>query len=229
MPRRRLILLVLTLGLVGAMPAAAQEPEPEADVEESRGGLRPRLGLAIGPSFTRLTVDLRDREAPGYDVVLGFHVGVIVGLDAGPATLRTGLHLLNSGALFDGSEFLNEDEFRVNFLTIPVEGRLDFRRRGLVHPYLFAGPEFRFLFSLDDRDINFRDDLRRLSATGAVGVGVEFEAPWGLPVGLSPELAYVFDLTGIYDGEFVRDDAGIVETASAIRANMVRLGFGLNF
>ena len=170
---------------------------------------------------------LTNGTVPEFDLVLGFHVGVALGFDVGPLTFRTGLNFLNAGALFDG-EFLARDEFNVSFLTLPVDLRLSPFRGRFVRPYIFAGPGFRYGFDVKERPISLQNDIRLLNATFEAGIGVSLRIP-KVPIRFSPEIRYVSDVFGIYEGELETDDGGIVSTSESVKANALRVGVLLGF
>jgi hypothetical protein len=170
----------------------------------------------------------KDGRNPKLDLVVGFHFGIAIGYSTGPFTIRTGLNFLNAGALFDGTTFLVRDEFDVSFLTLPIDFRLTPFRGRFVRPYIFAGPGFRYGLDLKRRPISLQDDIRLLDATFEAGIGVSLRIP-KLPIRFSPEIRYVSDLFGFYNGELETDDGGLVSTSETVKANAVRIGVLLGF
>ena len=181
------------------------------------------FGFRGGPEISRARIRFEDGREPELDLVLGLHFGFVVGWDAGPFGIRSGLNYVNAGALFNGTDFLARDEFNVSFITLPIDFRLRPVRRGAIQPYIFAGPEFRYSLDLEERPISLTHDLKLLDATFAAGVGISMRLPF-LPIRFSPEIRYANDLTGIYNGEMQTDDGGIVETAESVKANALRVG-----
>lgn len=181
------------------------------------------VGFSAGPQLSSVKMEFTGGERPKVDLVLGFHVGVMLGYDYGPFAIRSGLNYVNAGALFNDNGFFDRNEFDVNFVTVPVDLRFWLTREGRVRPYLFVGPEFRYALSLEDSNLSLKEDLRLLDATFAAGLGISLRVKY-VPFRFSPEIRYAADLTGIYDGEIATDDGGLLQTARAVRANTIRLG-----
>ena len=124
----------------------------------------------------------------------------------GALGLRTGASLINTGALFDGTNFLNEDSLKVNFLTASVSAQFN-QALGSTELYLFAGPEVRYLINFSDADADFatfREQLDPISITGALGLGFRLKF---MGYRLGPEVRYALDLTGLGDRTFSLGDA----------------------
>jgi len=198
---------------------------PEGRATQRDGGFH--FGFTGGPEFTHVDIKLDDGNQ-SLELVVGFHLGIALAWSAGPFVIRTGVNFVNSGALFNGTSFLARDEFDVSFLTVPLDFRLAPVRRGMVRPYIFAGPEIRYGLDLEERPISLTNDIRMLDAAVSVGVGVSIRAR-NLPIVFSPEIRYVTDLFGIYHGELETDDGGFVQTAEAVKANVLRVGVLLGF
>lgn len=168
--------------------------------------LGPTLNWLNDVDFQRLQGDDGQPVVAGeYPMRVGFAAGLNLAFDLGPAAVRAGAGLLNTGALFDGTGFLNEDSLAVNFLTFRLDAQLR-QRAGPVELYLVAGPEVRYLLDLTQARSDFaefRDNLEPLSATASVGAGLQLSL-MGYRVG--PELRYALDLTGISGRRFDLDD-----------------------
>ncbi|NND70230.1 MAG: PorT family protein [Rhodothermales bacterium] len=186
------------------------------------------VGVTAGPQLTKIDMKFKSGEVPEVDLVLGFHMGAAIGYDIGVFTIRSGLNYENAGGLFDGASFFQRSHFDVNFVTIPVDLRFRFNRRGVLRPYIFAGPEFRYALSLEDTEFVLKDDLSLANASFAAGVGLSIRIPY-VPFRFSPEIRYASDLTGIYSGELETDDGGILETAESVKANAVKIGILMGF
>ncbi len=212
--------------LVGLLMAgAATEVHAQRNAAKKQ---RFHVGFTFGPEITKLKIKLKDGSTPTADAKIGFHAGLALGLDFGPLTIRSGFNFVNAGALFDGSELFSRSELNVSFFSIPVDVRLRPFGSGMISPYLFAGPEFRYSLDLESRPISLSHDVKLIDATFAAGIGVSLRLP-KVPFRFSPEIRYVSDLTGIYDGELTTDDDSFVQTATSIKANAVRVGMLLGF
>lgn len=185
------------------------------------------FGVTAGPQITHVDMAFKSGERPDVDLVLGFHVGGAVAYDIGMLTIRTGVEYENAGGLFNGVAFFDRAEFDVNFISVPVDVRLRFKKKAVLRPYIFAGPEFRYSLDAQDEFV-LKDDLRLANASFAAGAGISIRIPY-VPFRFSPEIRYSSDLTGIYSGELETDDGGIVETAESVKANAFRLGVLMGF
>lgn len=206
----RLLLLVLIVVFVGSRPTAFAQLS---------------LSLGVGPNITQLSVDFTDPDflSQTYEPVIGFYAGLYAALDLGPLAVRSGAVFVNAGAIFNGSEFLAEDGFDVNFLTVPVDVRLSIPLK-IIKPYVFGGPEFRYLLNLEDSDPGFKDNLEQLRTLGSIGAGIVINLPM---IGtLAPEVRYSFDFQGLIDGDLtVRDE--LVRIKDSFRADMLKFGLVL--
>lgn len=192
--------------------------------------------VSAGPNFTSLDLDtdkLREIDEGwgdiDYDPVIGFYLGFSTGVELGPVVVRSGLSFVNAGAIFDGSTFLDEDEFEVNFITLPIDLRIYIPVSERVRPYLSAGPEFRYRLHLDvdEADEDFVDDLDRLTPAASIGAGVSIELPV-LGIGVSPELRYAVDFHGLVSGDVTLQDEA-VRIKETFKADMYRLGVAIDF
>ena len=186
------------------------------------------IGATAGPQVTHIDMKFKSGESVDVDLVMGFHVGAAIGYDIGIFTVRTGLNYENAGGLFDGSSFFQRGQFDINFISVPIDFRLRFKKTGLLRPYIFAGPEFRYALSLEDDQVVLREDLSLANATFAAGIGISIRIKH-VPFRFSPEIRYASDMTGIYKGQVVTDDGGILETAESVKANAIRIGVLMGF
>lgn len=207
--------------LVVASPAWSQAV-PEEAREPSASSVA--LGFSAGPNFTTLDVqlDLERRAVDDYTVVAGYYLTLYTGFKVSILHVRTGLSFVNAGALYDGTSFLEEDEFKVHFLTFPVDVRLKIPLGKGATPYIFAGPQFRYQFTPDDLDVDVRDDINHLATTGSLGLGIRLTVP-GTTFSLSPELRYAVDVSGLFEGDVtVRDE--VYRIGDAFKADMLQFG-----
>lgn len=218
------LLTVISAMVLLLAPAA----HAQVGLERTKKTQRFHAGITIGPEITKLKIKLKDGSTPTADAKIGFHIGLALGLDFGPLTVRSGVNFVNAGALFDGTEAFSRNELNASFVTVPVDIRLRPLGTHLLTPYIFAGPEFRYTLDLSERPIAIDEDFRLLNATFSMGVGVSLRIP-KVPFRFSPEIRYVTDMTGYYGGRLETDDGDFVETASAIKANALRVGMLLGF
>lgn len=200
--------------------------------EASRGQLL--YSFSAGPNFSKLDLgleDLQDIDDPlenlNYDFTVGFHLGVGTGVKVGPVYLRTGISFVNAGAIFNGSTFLEDDEFDVNFITVPVDIKVNIPISERITPYISGGPEFRYRLNLDvnEEDMEFVDDLDRLIPTATIGAGVSIDLPV-LGIGFSPELRYAIDFLGLVRGEVTIEEQAL-RIKRAFKADILSLGIVL--
>ena len=205
--RVRTPIALLSLGVLALSATAAE-----------RGEAQTTLGIVAGvnlASFNDIQVgSLRET----FDRRTGFHAGLFVDAGFGPVAIRPGLQYLNVGPLFEGASFLDPDAFQLNYVAIPVDVRLQVISI-LVAPYVFTGPEFRFLAS-SDAQTDFEDDLKDVVMVWSVGAGVKIGAFY-------PELRYTFDVSGVTDEQF--DVAGLTVVTDNAKVNGFRLSLGLGF
>lgn len=232
MPRRGVIhqvayglRAVLLSGLLLVLyPAAAWAQQPQDEAEPPVRTASFALGFSAGPNLTTVDVqvDVDRRRVDGYELVLGYYLTLYGGLRVGPLHLRSGISFVNAGALYDGARFLDRDAFDVHFISVPVDVRLKIPVGKHAQPYLFAGPQVRYQYTVGTLDDGLRDDIRHLATTASLGAGVRFTLP-GTTFAVSPELRYAVDITGLLDGDVtVRDEA--VRIGDAFHADMLQLG-----
>lgn len=219
--------------LLTALPAQAQAEEDADALPRLRSV---RIVLDVGPTFGWIgTVDVRALAQGGggveseedYPVQVGYQLGLGMHLRRGWLRGRTGVALLNAGALFDGSSFLEEDQRRLAFVTVHAEGEVGVPMQ-VAQLYVFAGPKLRYRLDVGEAASDFEaleDHLRRISATGSIGAGLRFRLA---RVTAGPELSYGFDLTGLSDGDLtLREQA--VEIVDGFRYSSVEFGLVVSF
>lgn len=225
---KRLFLIVAMAVMSVSIAPHTVLAQQDGEIAQAKKPKRLHFGFTFGPEITKLKVKLKDGSRPTADAKIGFHTGLAIGLDFGPFTIRSGFNFVNAGVLFDGAELFSQSELDVNFISIPVDFRLRPAGTHFMTPYIYAGPEFRYSLDLVERPLSFEDNVRLVDATFSVGAGVSLRIK-KLPFRFSPEVRYVTDLTGIYSGQLETDDGDFVETATAIKANAVRVGMLLGF
>jgi len=133
---------------------------------------------------------------------IGFEAGLSMTASRGWVGLRAGLHLLNTGGVFNGAEYFDEGRLRENFVTLLVGLQLQ-KVAGPALFYVFGGPEFRYHLDLTDESTvsaeAVRDNLEPLSTAATAGVGVEVRM---MGLTLTPEVRYAFGLSGVSDRTF---------------------------
>ncbi|HYE95401.1 MAG TPA: outer membrane beta-barrel protein [Rubricoccaceae bacterium] len=225
----RTLIASVALALFAAAPALAQ---PRGFPAREPGGLR--VSAALGPSFNWLgdvtVVEADSAEQEGqtteYPVSVGFKGGLMVGYRSGPLGLRVGANFLNTGSIFDGTTFLNEDELSANFVTLAVDAQVVRPVTPFLDLYAFGGPEFRYLLDLSgvSNFEEFRDGFESVSTTASFGAGVRLHL---LGYSFGPELRYGLDLGGFSGDTFETEGGGTVRLDEGFSMN--NLLFGLVF
>ncbi len=191
-----------------------------APVQQAHGQID--YSFAAGPNVTTLEVDFENREQPQYDAVVGFFAGVNAGLELGPASIHAGATYINAGAIFDGSEFLNRDNFDVNFIAVPVDVRIFLPISPIASPYLLGGGELRYRLDLSDTDQGFQESLEQQSVAASIGAGIRLTVP-GLGLRIAPEVRYAIDVTGMSSGDVTLVDE-VLRVRDEFKADMLRFG-----
>lgn len=133
---------------------------------------------------------------------IGFEAGMSLTVSRRWIGLRGGLHLLNTGGVFDGAEYFNEEQLRENFVTLLLGLQLQ-KIAGPALLYVFGGPEFRYHLDLTDEEnvtvSAVRNNMESLSTAATVGAGVRLRM---MGFALTPEVRYDFGLSGVSDRSF---------------------------
>lgn len=157
---------------------------------------------------------------------IGFKAGLALTISRGWLGIRAGANFLNTGGVFDGTSYLNENRLRENFLTFPIDLQLRKVTRRAVF-YAFGGPEFRYRVDLrDEEDITFstfRENMEPLSTLLTAGVGIRLHL-MGMQV--APEMRYAHDLSGV-SGRTFEAEGNTFELDDKYRLN--NFVFGLTF
>ncbi|HEX9729099.1 MAG TPA: porin family protein [Gemmatimonadales bacterium] len=190
---------LLILAIAFAAPATAQISL----------GIRGGVNLAsIGDiRVNSLTETLKNRT--------GFHVGAFADVGLGLISVRPGLTYVNAGSLFEGSSYLVQDQFRLNYLAVPIDLKI-----GLPVVYGLVGPEFSYLLS-SGAPADFEDDLKSTVMNAGIGVGVQFGPILG-------ELRYTFGLSGLTEKQFAVGGVDVT-TGDGQKANSIRFSVGFKF
>lgn len=136
---------------------------------------------------------------------IGFEAGLSMTASRGWMGLRAGVHLLNTGGVFNGVEYFDEEQLRENFVTVLLGLQLQ-KATGPALFYVFGGPELRYHLDLTGEDnittSAVRDNLESLSTAATVGAGVKIRM---MGIALTPEVRYAFGLSGVSDRTFEAD------------------------
>lgn len=184
-----------------------------------------RYDVSAGPNFTSMSTDLEDiqnLEDLDYDMKLGFYASLGLGMDVGPLAIHSGITYINAGAIFDGSTFLDRDDFDVNFIAIPVDVRIGIPVSPFLQPYLLAGGEGRYRLDLSGDTVTFEDNLKRQSLAASIGAGLTVALPL-VGVSVSPEVRYAIDLEGLTEGDVTVGEE-LVRIRDEFKAHMLRFG-----
>lgn len=184
------------------------------------------FGFSLGPNLTSVNVDWANFDATDYKPTVGFYLSADASLAAKFAAVRASATFVNAGALFNGTTFLDQDEFDINYLTVPVDLVLRAPLGDSFMPYVFGGPEFRYLVDVKDTDPGFADHFESLSTAATIGAGVALSVP--MLGRFAPEVRYSIDLQGILDGDITVGDE-VVRVREAFKADMLRFGLMLSF
>lgn len=93
-----------------------------------------------------------------------------------------------------GLKIINGEEWRLNYLSLPVVLKQKFLPLG-IHPYLMAGLEFHYLLSARQGDDNISDDIVKQDMCVLIGGGIEFSL---FGKGVHAEGRYSFGIDSIY-------------------------------
>ena len=167
------------LGLIVSFTSKGQEGQ-----EVTSNGFS--FGLKVGVNATDLGGDISNT-----DVRYGLNVGSFVEYSFNRLAFASGLFYSQQGAEIDGSD----DDLKLNYLNIPFELRYYVVPNSL---YLGTGAQLGFLLSADqevsERDINIKDDLKRVDFSIPLAIGYHFN------FGLTADLRYNLGLNDIDDG-----------------------------
>lgn len=158
-------------------------------------------------------------------VRVGFKAGLGLTVSRGWLGVRAGVNVLNTGGVFDGAEYLNEEKLHENFVTFTFDLQLR-KAAGSAVLYAFGGPEFRYFLDLtgDDQSTfsTFRENMEPLSAALSVGAGVHLNL---MGIRLTPEVRYAHGLSNTTGRTFEAESLPF----ELSKQRMSNLGFGLIF
>ena len=92
---------------------------------------------------------------------------------------------------------------RLDYLSIPILGKLRFQSENFV-PYVVAGPRVDYLlgYQSDEFHSALYDGFQKATIGGSVGIGLQMDTM--LPVGISAEVRYNFDLVDSYSTDLLK-------------------------
>ncbi len=198
------------------------------------------LGVAGGINFASFDdVDFDDVTA-AYESASGYHFGFFAEIGKGAFTVRPGVYYMNAGTLFDGGfddfidDFIEEDpeivdllreieDVEVQFVSVPIDLKFRLFSSFIVRPYIFAGPEFKFVVSGDD-DIAFTDQFEGIVVAGNAGIGFEVAL---LGIRAYPEIRFSFDVSELVGEEFELGGETVMADKHQSRTVFARIGIGI--
>ena len=165
-----------------------------------------------------------DRDSLSLPVTVGVQGGLGLTVRNGPIGVRLGGQFLNTAALYDGEQTLNEAAFETNFVTLQLDLQY-VAALGPVRAYVFGGPEARYLLDLSGEIAgvqDVRDGLDLLSLAANLGAGVRFDVG-GTRFG--PEVRYALDLTGVGGDDLALDNGNTLRFDEAFDIDTLLFGF----
>ena len=170
-------LFCITLATLLAMVLFAQSAHAQSPLS---------FGAKAGINIANLSGDAFDDADSRTGIIIG---GVIdIGLPMLPIGLESGLYYSQQGATFSeqfeefGESFDLESSLSLDYLTVPVLGKLYFGPPGPISPHIVAGPYFAYLLDAESEvtmngmtvsgDIS--DEIESLDFGLIAGVGVDF-------------------------------------------------------
>lgn len=181
------------------------------------------IGVIGGANFSSLSAMQANGALVSFDNATAFHAGVFLNLQLGPVGLRPSILYLNAGPLFEGATFLNQDDFDLAYVAIPVDITYTIGF-GPLKPYLFAGPEFRVLNSTG-APLDLEENLQTFVMSANVGLGLALSLP-GSSLRLYPQIRYSFGISELTDATYQVEGISI-QTDGDSRVNMWLLSLGI--
>ena len=192
-------LFCITLATLLAMVLFAQSAHAQSPLS---------FGAKAGINIANLSGDAFDDADSRTGIIIG---GVVdIGLPMLPVGLETGLYYSQQGATISesfeefGETFDFESTLSLDYLTIPVLGKLYFGPPGPISPHIVAGPYFAYLLDAESEvtmngmtisgDIS--DETESLDFGLIAGVGVDFNV--GVTK-LNVQARYSLGLVDIFD------------------------------
>lgn len=181
------VLFILTLALVLAISAMAQDP-----VKGLTGA-----GFKAGVVMAKATGDNIDLIADENDVdiksLMGFAVGGFIEYSFSPSIAIQPEILYNTkGVKFEQGDVT--DKVTMTYMQIPVLLKFNIPTAGNFDPFIYAGPSVGILLSAndklegtdDDYDEDIKDSFKSTDFTAVLGLGA------GIPMGTSGQLTFEF-------------------------------------
>lgn len=184
------------------------------------------LGILGGANFAAFEDVTAGESLVELDNATGYHIGAFLDLGFGPLGIRPAVYYLDAGPLFTGADFLDEDDFHLAYVSVPVDLRYSLGV-GPIKPYFLAGPELRILANRQNAPEQLQDRLSDLVMNGGVAVGIEIGIP-GVGLTLYPQIRYSFSLSDWLDRSYEIGDVTIT-TDDGQRPNMWLLSLGVGF
>ena len=183
-----------------------------------------RLGFVGGANFATLSDIRANNSSVSFDNATAFHAGIFIDASLGPLNLRPAIYYLNAGALFEGTNVFEEDNFDVAYVTVPVDVIFPFGL-GPLKPYFFLGPELRF-FTPSGVPEEIENSLETFVLNGTTGLGLQINIP-GSSVTLYPHLRYSFGISSYTSARYQIDGVAIRANESNVRMWLLSLGIAL--
>jgi hypothetical protein len=186
----RTLLMALALGVLGTVPAEAQERT---------------IGFKLGPSFSKMSFDEDD---VGQKWLTKFTGGGFLSLDMGAFRLQPELTYVTKGGKWDGAG--ESGEWSFDYVEVPVLFVLPMGHGAGIRPSLYAGPAIAYQVgcsvSFGGLSIDCdSDDQTKLDIGAMLGGGLAFPAG---PGSLLVEGRFTFGLRNLADDGTLRHRTG---------------------
>ncbi len=206
---RHLYARITTLGVVAVLATGITPGRAHAQ-------LMPKFGIMAGGNVEALAdLDGATTLNAVFGVSSGYHFGAFADIGTPIVGIRPAAIYLNAGSLFAGATFLSVDNFKVSYLTFPIDVQLN----AIPVLYLFAGPEFQVMVS-SGAPSEFESSIKSFTAKGGVGLGFDFG-----PVFI--ESRYLFSLTKLTESTY--QIGAITVTGADQASSAVRFSLGVSF
>ena len=183
------------------------------------------FGIIGGGNFSTLKSIQANGNLVSFDNATAYHAGAFLHIQLGPLGVRPSVLYLNTGALFNGASFLNQDDFDLSYISIPVD-LIYTIGVGPLKPYIFAGPDFHLLNS-NGAPAGLEESLETFVMNAGAGVGLALTLP-GSSIKLYPQLRYSFGLSGLTDATY-QVEGITIQADEEPKASMWLLSLGVGF